>query len=144
MSFGHWMWVFLLIWHPAQASDDRQLWNTRKLIFCTLINNGQNSFYKNFFVILHVNAPYTSASECWRKKRGTRTRLDAMLTWISVIFTKINGNIWNYVFLLIVFLIENHVLFSDPYHGNNNCFNVLRLFAKPIFLVQVKNDRGNK
>ena len=27
-------------------------------------NNGQNSFYKIFFVILHVNAPYPSASEC--------------------------------------------------------------------------------
>ena len=27
-------------------------------------NNEQNLFYKNYFVILNVNAPYPSASEC--------------------------------------------------------------------------------
>ena len=30
-------------------------------------NNRQNSFYHFHFVILHVNVPYKSASECWKK-----------------------------------------------------------------------------
>ena len=38
--------------------------------------NSQNSFYTIlFFSILHVNAPYLSASECRRKKGGAQTRL---------------------------------------------------------------------
>ena len=64
--------------------------HTKDVAYSSNEKNGQNSFYKNFFVILHVNAPYPSASEFWRKKGGTRTHLVAMLTSkISNIFEKI-------------------------------------------------------
>ena len=80
----YWKTVFAYVSDHCTSSRTN-LATLKDVAYSANENNGQNSFYT-------LIASNPSASEYWRKKVGTRTCLVAMLTWKSVIFSKINGN----------------------------------------------------